>query len=482
MEEEFNTSDKFNRFSFQAKMENRIRSTSVTDADQNILLKPIKTTISLTFGNEIYDNLEKLRRLATVTGSFLPREMLAAAELTENFNILSQFSCDCNIQTGETIEWILKSEIRSVTYKSLQQEGKLLEHVNLAPAFRDEFGRLLFQFLLNAKEIVPGKMLSSELLELSNVLSSIGEIEGNIGQKVKQILQSRSILDDYYQVPENFIGRENELKTLANFVENKNYRGRWSGYLVHGQGGSGKSTLLAKFCRKVIDENSALMCVLDFDRPGINADDDIWMLNEFARQITTQSASDIMIPDKLKIIEESENYGGQASGHLPEYRSMRSQSLPNITQIKDIISEQAQRPIVVVLDTIEQVLLHQSWVSLQIWLDRLYDILSPTPVKVILSGRIYESIVSNNIEVRVDLADFDRKTAIEFLSRHGISRVDILKLLKYDLIPLRPLELRLIARILNQGQLNLEELIDDIQNGNGGNLCGEYFIGSVYRR
>ncbi|WP_421939245.1 ATP-binding protein [Pedobacter sp.] len=466
----------FNKYTFQAKMENRLRSLAAQQEPP--LLSAIESGGSSEYsGEDISNELELLRRFAATTGRFLPVELLTHAGLDDRIRLLNHFSQECNVLPGEQIEWILKSEVRSGVIAAMT-ELEILNHFlskRLPP--RDEFGRLLFEVLFNKTEFDLKNMPQKSLLELSNVLCSVGNINNSWIERVRIVLQTSSFLDGHYHIPENFMGRDNELSVLDRFVKSKPNSSSWSGYLLHGQGGSGKSTLLAKFCKDMLAAQNAFLCILDFDRPSINAEDELWLNEELATQLAAQS---------IAMAEKINGFRNVTSGGLPGATTEILQSDPRSESIlgylRVLLLEQPSLPLIFILDTMEQVVLHQSWGILSKWLDRLCDIFNPIPIKVILSGRIYEQINSSNIETTINLADFNRKTAIEFLVREGISRVDILRLFKFDLIPFRPLELRLISRILKQGQVDMDELVRDISSGKDDGIAGEYFMGSIYRR
>ncbi|SER90685.1 hypothetical protein [Pedobacter rhizosphaerae] len=448
------------KFTFQAKMENRLRAL----AEKQQTAQPAATvTPSVEQPMEnMAEDLNALRTAAATTGRFLPAQLLSHTGMQAKIKLLNHFARECNILTGDQVEWILKSEVRAPLIASLTNQGILYDHLSRRLPPRDEFGALLFEVLFDKTEFDLESMSRKTLLELSNVLQSVGNLNSPWIQRVSTALQNASFLDSYYHIPENFMGREVELAALGRFVNAFQRSSAWSGYLMQGQGGSGKSTLLAKFCKDTMAAENTLLCILDFDRPGINAEDDHWLNDELASQLSVQSPALTENIRQFKAEVRKETLLGHLRGLL--------------------IGQGYTKPLIIILDTMEQVILHQTWGLLSKWLDRLCDIFSPIPIKVILSGRTYQQITSQNIETTVNLADFTRRTAIEFLVREGIRRVDILRLFKFDLIPFRPLELRLISRILKQGNIDLDELVSDIAKGKNNGIAEEYFMGSVYRR
>src|SRR5262249_16564818 len=142
-----------------------------------------------------------------------------------------------------------------------------------------------------------------EIIELANVLETLQDV--NISKPaitdVKAKIQAPGLLDEYAAISEGFIGREEELKELQGFIatmlHNLISRDKTTitikkdieGMVITGVGGVGKSTLLAKFTSEVIaQKKKTVVAILDFDRPGINASDPVWLIMEISRQIGIQ--------------------------------------------------------------------------------------------------------------------------------------------------------------------------------------------------
>src|SRR5262249_15583604 len=150
----------------------------------------------------------------------------------------------------------------------------------------------------------------------------------------------------------------------------------------------GKSTLLAKYARDTIRRHSATVVVLDFDRPGIDPNDPTWLEAEMTRQVGHQYRE---IYGKLREVRQqirAEKAGetspnqGSALESYSYYRGMRG------TIGEALLNAGLQtRPLLLMLDTFEEVV-RQNLVSKLIeWLTDLVSAVYPTAVRVIFSGR-----------------------------------------------------------------------------------------------
>jgi hypothetical protein len=410
--------------------------------------------------------------------------------------VLSSLASQCTIETHRNaVHWLLTKAVRNNVLKRLIDSNRL--HIVLDGPLppTDGFGDVL-RLLLRT-----GKDLKFEDLDREQLLNLIAAMEATDDSglpqppmiDVRRRLGRREFLSEYdVLLARGFVGRKKELDALNQFLatpQDTSYPASWTSLVLTGLGGSGKSTLLAKFARDVAKQNLATVVILDFDRPGIDARDFYWMEQEISRQVGHQysGANEFL---RSRRFEERRHRG--------EYRDSVRQSSSDVEEesrssrsimfdvANSLTSEGANnRPFLLILDTYEQI--EEQDLSIKVF-DWLYEISaylpSTTSLKVIFSGRLYDSnlqlLQQQSQATIVDVAELDAKDAQQLLLQNGIPAPTAERLAHSGVLPLRPLELTLLARITVDLDKTIDELETELQKG--GEAAKQLFAGLVYRR
>ena len=157
--------------------------------------------------------------------------------------------------------------------------------------------------------------------------------------------------------------------------------------IVTGEGGSGKSTLLARFTEEVLTQRTATLVLFDFDRPGLNPGDTVALEMEMARQIGYQYPdANVFLREARASNRQSQETAGLESQSESSYReSTRGMLEP----IKFVLQSIPRRPLLLVLDTFEEVEQQELTQSVLAWLRNATEVFGGISVRVIFSGRLF---------------------------------------------------------------------------------------------
>jgi hypothetical protein len=437
--------------------------------------------------------LKKAEELAAVSGKFDPNSLFDK-EVTEEdrYMVLNSLSPDCVVETVTTIQWLLQQKRRSAVLKRLIDNNELkplLEQV-LPPT--DIFGDMLRRTLKEGEAIPLHELGQDQLLGLINVLETTYDINFSkpVMTDVKALL-ANPLLADYNILAKDFIGRDPELRRLFDFLHDNKQVGTfpndWTGIVVKGVGGVGKSTLLAKFTQEILSKKLASVVVLDFDRPGIVPTDTAWLELEMTKQIANQYGNERQRLTKARqdIRKQEADYGLESVSE-----SLRS-SRGLIWQLVDVLHNAGatDKPFLIILDTVEEVKKHSLLDLLKNWISDMCGLFYPITVKVVFSGRLYEDqlvelLTTPQIDnTPLDIVAFDKTIAVQFLvKKQGLDEERAKKVAESEVLPLRPLELKLIARLLLKGTATIEDLEKDLKEGTNKESLSELFAGIIYQR
>jgi len=486
-------------YGFQAKMESRLKVEDQLSldnleslVDENRALydgfEEQKFEQTQEFSQEIINQLEidfrMIRQVAACTGRFSPEAIISLTNTEPHkHELLSLLSGECIIETKDSVQWMLQAEKRKKILDKIFKTG-IKPLIRLNPL--DDFGKFL-QTIIFEHRYPPVDTLDEQAMRvLLNVLETFGKNykPENIINQLKDRLQTKTFLKNYTHLTENFVGRDEEIHQLRVFIAEKTKNYSWEACALTGIGGSGKSTLLSRFCNLVMEEKLATICILDFDRPGIDPTDPEWLQDEIAKQIAVQ------FPGHE---EEIRMHRYEDNNLKDPYRSKRQSSLEAYHTSKiDIgildflrhllLAAEHRLPFLIILDTLEEVFQQKNWEKLREWISELAEIFYPLEIKIILSGRLYTKIDEHLPTLTIPLENFDWDTTEKFLFSKGLSQETITSIMNSGKVPFRPLDLQLIARILLQNEITIDELLNDIASGESTQTSKEYFTGIIYRR
>lgn len=349
---------------------------------------------------------------------------------------------------------MLTPSVRRSALQRLVSGNKLNEAIARSDPRATNQGQQLLEFILQGKAIQIEKLSRKALLTVSMIC---GWIDGIVPvTQYRQNADKALPLADLFApmkklADESFVGREAELKELANYVgmyEDGNwftssarsiYRLITDLYsnpplLIHGPGGLGKSSLLAKFilAHGVNESGKRALpfAYLDVDRSVIDIERPSTFILEASRQLALQ------LPELQSSLQKLCHY---IKSTLSGYdRNRQSHSFSREASVADefgsIISK-AKYPVAVVVDTFEEAQYMGTDLVAGIW-QMFVNIQKAAPnVRTIVAGR---SVVS--------------EFPVRLLSLNELSQTDARALLskKFKGSRLKPEELKkIIAEIID---------------------------------
>lgn len=288
----------------------------------------------------------------------------------------------------------------------------------------------------------------------------------------------------------NFWGRflSNLLDSSWNFVTRNNGH---RPLLIYGLGGVGKSTLLAKFLLDHLTEtlpgDRFPYVYLDFDVSALNVREPITMLAEAARQLGEQYPAsrekwEAARSEWLAEIRSSEPSADQRSVALQSFVSLLLESESDDARVADQFSRKL--PFLLVMDTFEEVQYHDRdsvkdvfrfLNALRAQIPTLHCILmGRAPLddlqrdfarveEVVVEGDVFGTGLATDFGViEVPLGDLNDSEATAYLTNQGVSDSQLAQDL-VEVVGGNPLSLRLIARVLREGEINLMSLREEME-------------------
>ena len=436
--------------------------------------------------------LSRGEELLAVSGLVNPHDLIPPETSSEiRQSVHSSLLLVCTTETHrDKVRWLHLKEPRNAVLRRLSEESRLQKILAGPLPPTDRYGEMLRELLRQNVTISLENLTPEALkdLELAIEATDGAGLPQPDRDQVRRLIRRKEFLSEYdVLLARGFIGRQEELAELNSFLSGPDEPGRWSSLVVTGAGGAGKSTLLAKFSRDIVKAKLATVVILDFDSPGIDARDLYWMEHEISRQVGYQLSPEAAEHLHTRRSEERRHHGVYVdavskSSAFADEESRSSRSI--LWSVNEVLEREApQLPVLLVLDTYEQI--EDQDLSSRIF-EWLYEITSAltAPLKVIFSGRLYDDNLAqlrNHSDTNVltvdELAPHD---AEEMLLRNGVTEAIARRLVWSNVLPRRPLELTLLARITNDLDKTIEELEEELLEG--GESAKELFAGLVYRR
>ncbi len=500
------TDQNTNATEFAARIERRLRALrSSDDTRQGNLQAQIANAAGPNFDADVAQAssavieaiFQEAEELAAVSGRFFPRDLFRAdVDEETRQQVLSRLAPNCVIEPFEgEMRWMLLKAARAVPLSRLSNSGRLRTLLDQTLPPTDRFGTLLRELLRDGAQISLEGRTQEDLLALISAVEATSGIEGISAPyeaKLRSLIERTRFLADYDVLfSKGFFGRTEELIKLRKFVEHgdSTLTRLWSGLILTGLGGAGKLTLLAKFAKDMFEEQVAVVVMLDFDRPGIDARDFHWLELEMSRQVGQQQpATDARLrrgrrdvrQQKSESVIELEQLGSELIG---EERSLRRV----VSGIRNALLDAGagDRPFLLVLDTFEEVTQRDLSGRLLEWLYEIADKLSPMPLRVIFSGRLYDADLDEltrfGVRDTLEVGELEPELAEKLLVSLDVPAQAASRLAHSEILPRRPLELRLLAKLVEgDDEAAVQNLEDEIREG--GDAARELFAGLVYRR
>jgi len=419
---------------------------------------------------------------------------------TESNATRAELLADCDLVSTEdrSTLWSLRTPIRREALSRLIQRGQLFAALGANPNRIQSVGQLIFEKCLSIPDRVglsdSTSTLSSSvggefahlnpeelaaLFEVSSWLENFPEIYAYLPSRdiLQQLLAREQLLHPFRAlVGDHFAGRRNELDQMADYVgvfgssslgetvqraiEFTLKISERPPLFVLGPGGSGKSTLIAKFIlehAEAAETSQFPFAYLDFDRPGLFAEEPITLLFEVLHQLVVQYPSSSKpyndIIRRWASIATTESPLGR-SGKLERQDKVQPIRLKGRTDLIDdfarFVSELEsfdlnEQPFLLVLDTFEEVQFRNVAAEEEV-LSFIADLQRRVPrLRTVICGRT-EITLSNFSVKTMRLGNFDNEAALAFLKQRGVAdEVKAQALIKQ--VGTSPLVLRLAAEI-----------------------------------
>jgi hypothetical protein len=434
---------------------------------------------------------------AALSGRFDPEGLFeSSVDRATRVAVLNRLRLVCFVEAeGGVTSWMLRADRRTEILRRLIAEERLAQCLKVPLPATDRFGDMLREVLARGGGIDVDRLSRDEMLAMAGVLEATADVKMATpdAARLRQRLAASRFLANYTVLLQPaFVGRTDELRRLRDFVTAPPATPRtttWDGAVLTGLGGSGKSTLLAKLAHDIVDGSAATLVILDFDRPGIDPNDAYWLEMEMARQVGRQHPA---LSDRLRTLrQETRKEKVETEDDAEAYAA---ESLDAARGTRSVVTEMGRalldagvtdRPFLLVLDTFEEVTQRDLGGRLIDWIYEIADRLLPMPLKVIFSGRLFDSsrqlLTSSGVELVVTVDELEPVLARQLLVAQDISSDWADRLSSSDILPRRPLELKLLARLVKEGAAaSVDELEQELRRG--GPAARELFAGLVYRR
>jgi hypothetical protein len=431
---------------------------------------------------------DEAQRRAALSGSFAPDDLFSGdVDRKTRQLVLSRLSPICDFVPGSSApRWTLLNAPRAAILQKLSTNDFAKQFATELPQ-TDDFGAALREVLLLGEAVKLERDLPA-LLDLSKAVEAIAPLEVPKPDldRLRQMIERASFLKDFDTLlGRGVIGRDKEREELADWVESPNARSSsWDGLLLTGLGGAGKSTLLVSFLQSLVREGKAVIALLDFDRPGVNPTDTTWIEFEISRQVGYQLP---ILEGELRSVRQElrdlNRRPGQYGSDFEKSSSERSnRSL--MRTMRNRLVDRGSTTFVLALDTFETVVERDLQGKLVEWLYYLGDALASINLKVIFSGRIFEGkepLFGGVAQKRIVVGELEPADATTLLGNFKIELALAERIARSDVLPRRPLELRLLAQLIERDpRTDLDKLERELREG--GPAAQELFAGLVYRR
>lgn len=444
--------------------------------------------------NKIALHVARFRTVAAVSGRFDPHAAFTTRDKKLRMATLNRVASDFVVETLDgQLRWRMRPTPRVDELRRLNESGELAAVLDSAAVDTDEYGQVLREVIRRGAAVPLDQRSAEWLRQLRAVVEDLSG-SGLPTPKTSEIhrhLDAGAFAREFLQLVTPFVGRRNQLAELHRFLNAPGGPTKggslWSAMTLSGLGGAGKSALLTHFLAEVYKAKSATLVVFDFDRPGIDAADTVWLRSELARQVGLQ------YPEVADDLRKARQQIRETQAKLARHSS-KSEQTSHVRTSDDLLDsvrraltnvKADRRPILMVLDTLEVLMTSEAQNSLLHWIDAFADILSPTPLKVLLSGRLFDDALAA-FEARageqpMTLDALPPATAKSLLLKCGVTDRLASVLAKKHWLPRRPLELRLLARLATDSKLTATDLERDLRDGTP-ELAAGIIYGRVLKR
>jgi len=428
---------------------------------------------------------------AALSGSFDPLSLVSGLDEDGQLTALNALAEDCTVnEVSGSLTWTITPDARRRVLSELASSGKLVEVASTAGSNGDDvFGAFLRKALTGAS--IPAADLDPRSLdELHTALQFARPFtDGAMESEVNKVLGRRDAEETVsYVRPKRMFGRDRELDEIIRFAS---FSGpsEESTLLVNGIGGAGKSALLSEAVARIrgTDWSGPAVVWFDFDRALFGSLDTMTMLLEFTRQLS------LHLPDLARKLSEFRKVGRERwQGLMGRHRSYQQRAGYD-SELWSLWNEilagslPLHKPVVLILDTFEEILLRESY-ELRIlnrWVETLRTEGGIRGLRTIISGRIGSEapVLELQRARRLDLDDLNTYDAVALLSHfidaEGSNPLDFPTQELAEALGGHPLMLKLAGRYCASIG---PEATEDLLGQQEGDLRKELSYGFLYSR
>jgi hypothetical protein len=414
-------------------------------------------------------------------GKLLPRGTPTTSS-TAGAELLAD--CDASPLVGGAMVWSLRTPVRQAALRRLVAASAIDEALSANSDRPSTVAQSVFEQLLTQPTLASGDFSTNEraraLLGVADWVRGVPSIEEKLPDltKLRSRLQRDQLLQPFRDlVGAAFAGRTAELAQLDDYVgvfdahalmekvrrrvEQVFSLEKRPPLFIFGPGGCGKSTLISQFVLRhaEIEELSRFpFAYLDFDRPGLMAEEPITLLREMVRQLAIQypaaSATGQQLGDQWAmqiarfLSTKQPDLSSDATSPARELGWFRPDErgafLDEFSSFVNGLGA-SEQPLLLVLDTFEEVQFRSAAVVEEVF-EFLDELQRRVPrLRTVLSGRA--EIRSTRYSMRImTIGDFDAAAARSFLSKRGITDSAIADTI-FGQVGGSPLVLRLAADV-----------------------------------
>ncbi len=452
------------------------------------------------------DTLQRAVWLAASVGAFKPNELLrkVVEDASQRRALAAQLGPLCaEVLVSGTILWNLRSNARRRALAEMNEAGALQTArlpdflQQLEPRPEDSFGLHLREALTGNVDASSGTdadfdshYAAYEFVGGSAIGVNPGGAREAAGVLEQQVLRSAADEALKQTIGPNFVGRISEQAALTEFARTgmvqdtditaraRPEQGKVPMLFINGIGGAGKSALLAKVAKALREEGSGVRAtiILDFDVPTLLNVNPIELTNEFLRQFAmcVPTLSKDLLELRLTAFADFSFSEVASENEISKYRMFERAMYSINTRLRGHLATD-QRPVLVILDTFEEVLTRGPGFVWRVyrWLQDLHVEAGLPGLHVILSGRATpEDVVPDsstpgldprelrpNLVGAMTLGDLARVEALELLALGGIDASLANGLM--DIFGANPLVLRMLVDYAAQDMNSLRRLAHD---------------------
>jgi tetratricopeptide (TPR) repeat protein len=407
--------------------------------------------------------------------------------------------------------WRLKHDVRYKTLKRLSAQGRLLETLE---SNQSKYSSHLQNML---DKYIRGFALPLEkqnLNQLEATLQVVDWLKGclpnmPVKEQIRHFIAHKRLLKPFhFLVGKHFIGREIELNRLREYVgvlstneEGVNSRTNANfnnvpPLLIYGPGGIGKSTLIAKFILEHAElegKQRIPYVYIDFNRRDIDIQEPASILLEAYRQLGIQYPFAEKRFSKLEkeLRSSIEEYGFEGSTSISIQPDINQEAYVSASKRRwskfnrdfaETVSNvlKIELPLLIVLDTIEEMLYHNIEYLDELWTFIKYLKDAVPTLRIIFSGR--STLPKKYLTQNILLNGIDSVDAVELLIKKGIpDKSFALKII--EVVGHSPFSLWLAADLYHRMESDFKVFEEIEERHEYFYQVKEYFIqGQLYKR